>query len=113
MLPGRGSRWAGLGDRLGLGGAPEVRSRVHRLVLCANDACGALGAIGQLDALFDLRPDLVSGIVAATPLAKAELAQHTGTPICDAGQANHRPLLDAIAADTAASAAETHAGEAA
>lgn len=74
----------------------EVCDRVERLVLCASDACGALGAIAELKDAYGLAPDVISGIVGSSPLGRAELAGRTDIPVIDARQADTAPLVSAL-----------------
>lgn len=74
----------------------DVRDRIERLVLCATDACGALGALTELKQQYGLSPDVISGVVGSAPLARAELATRTDVPICDARRADTRPLASAL-----------------
>lgn len=74
----------------------DVRDRIDRLVLCATNACGALGALAELKEHYGLAPDVISGLVGSSPLARAELATRTDIPIYDARQANTAPLARAL-----------------
>ncbi len=56
----------------------EVRSRIHRLVFCANDALGCVGGIRILAERFHLEPDAISGVISSAPLALQELAEVSG-----------------------------------
>lgn len=59
----------------------EVQSRIHRLILCANDAFSAMGGIEYLRSRFSLAPDLISGICTSSPLHVRELRTVTSVPI--------------------------------
>jgi hypothetical protein len=61
----------------------EVRSRIHRLIFCANDAFGAIGGLEVLQNKFDLIPDAISGICSSSPLHIRELAAFTDIPVFD------------------------------
>ncbi len=61
----------------------EVRERIHRLVFCAGDALGCIGGLSVLENHFGLEPDAISGIVASSPLARAELNRFTSIPVID------------------------------
>ncbi|MEM8922307.1 MAG: hypothetical protein AAGD35_02320 [Actinomycetota bacterium] len=76
--------------------SPDVQNRIDRLVLCAADACGALGAIGELKERYGLAPDVISGIVGSSPLARAELSRLTDIAVCDARQADTTPFVNAL-----------------
>jgi len=66
--------------------APEVRRRIHRLILCANDAFGALGGLTTLRDEFDLVPDALSGLCSSSPLHVRELQIFTSIPIFNSAQ---------------------------
>lgn len=70
----------------------DVRDRIDRLVLCAGDACSALGAIGELKERYGLAPDLISGIVGSSPLGRAELARRSDIDVFDARQVDTTSL---------------------
>lgn len=74
----------------------EVRNRIDRIVLCAADAFGALGALGELKDNHGLSADVISGLVGSSPLARAELAERTDIPICDALQAETTTLAQIL-----------------
>jgi hypothetical protein len=59
----------------------EVKSRIHRLIFCANDAFGAIGGLQVLKDKFDLIPDAISGVCSSSPLHTRELAQFTDIPV--------------------------------
>ena len=58
----------------------EVRSRIYKLIFCANDAFGAIGGLSIL-ANFDLKPDALSGICSSSPLHIRELNSFTDIPV--------------------------------
>jgi len=58
----------------------EVRSRIYKLIFCANDAFGAIGGLSIL-ANFDLKPDALSGICSSSPLHIRELNGFTDIPV--------------------------------
>ena len=60
----------------------DVRSRIHKLIFCANDAFGAIGGLNLLN-LQNLKPDALSGICSSSPLHIRELAAFTDTPVFD------------------------------
>ncbi len=70
-----------------------VQRRIDRLVLCANDAFGALGAIRTLSDTYGLVPDAVSGLIANSPLGVRELIDNAAVATFDAT----KPDLRAIA----------------
>jgi hypothetical protein len=61
--------------------ADEVRSRVHRLILCANDAFGAIGGLKILEEKFGMKPDAISGVCSSSPLHIRELSAFTDIPV--------------------------------
>jgi hypothetical protein len=61
--------------------SPEVTSRVHRLIFCANDAFGAIGGLRTLKEKFNLIPDVISGICSSSPLHIRELTEFTNIPV--------------------------------
>jgi hypothetical protein len=61
----------------------EVRSRIHRLIFCANDAFGAIGGLEVLKNKFNLIPAAISGICSSSPLHIRELAAFTDIPVFD------------------------------
>ena len=62
-------------------GSPEVVSRIHRLIFCANDAFGAIGGLRTLKEKFNLIPDAISGICSSSPLHTRELSEFTNIPV--------------------------------
>jgi len=58
----------------------EVRSRIHKLVFCANDAFGAIGGLRILDD-FGLTPDALSGVCSSSPLHIRELSAFIDIPV--------------------------------
>lgn len=61
--------------------SPEVTSRIHRLIFCANDAFGAIGGLRTLKEKFNLTPDAISGICSSSPLHIRELSEFTSIPV--------------------------------
>lgn len=76
--------------------SPDVRSRIHRLVLCATDAFGAIGGLHILEDTYSLFPDAISGIVASSPLGIRELSNYTKVPAFDAAGPNLKALSEII-----------------
>lgn len=60
---------------------PEVTGRIHRLVFAAHDALGAIGGVRILEERFGLKPDIISGLCSASPLAIQELSEYTDVPV--------------------------------
>jgi hypothetical protein len=61
--------------------SPEVQSRIHKLVFCANDAFGAIGGIRILKERFGLEPDAISGLCSNSPLFIKELSEYSQIPV--------------------------------
>lgn len=61
--------------------ADEVRSRIHRLIFCANDAFGAIGGLKILEEKFGMTPDAISGVCSSSPLYVRELSAFTNIPV--------------------------------
>jgi hypothetical protein len=61
--------------------SPEVQSRIHKLVFCANDAFGAIGGIRILKERFGLKPDALSGLCSNSPLFIKELSEYSQIPV--------------------------------
>ncbi|MGD8833407.1 MAG: hypothetical protein PVJ84_18905 [Desulfobacteraceae bacterium] len=59
----------------------EVRSRIHRLILCANDAFGAIGGLKILEENYGMKPDAISGVCSSSPLHIRELSAFTDIPV--------------------------------
>jgi hypothetical protein len=59
----------------------EVRSRIHRLVFCANDAFGAIGGLQILHGKYKIKPDAISGVLSSSPLHIRELSKFTDVPV--------------------------------
>lgn len=53
--------------------SPLVKNRIHKLVLAAGDAAGAVGGIEILKKEFGLTPNAISGVCSGSPLAVREL----------------------------------------
>ena len=84
---------------------PNVQRRIHRLVLCATDAFGAVGAIDMLHRRHQLTPAAISGIVGSSPLGRAELAAETPIPTFDAINPDLRQLAELLIEPAATAAA--------
>jgi hypothetical protein len=57
--------------------ADEVRSRIHRLIFCANDAFGAIGGLKILEEKYGMKPHAISGVCSSSPLHIRELSTFT------------------------------------
>jgi len=62
-------------------GCEAIRRRIHRLIFAAHDALGAVAGVQILDARFGLKPDAISGLCSASPLAIQELSGFTDIPV--------------------------------
>ncbi|MBI9043429.1 MAG: hypothetical protein JEZ06_03025 [Anaerolineaceae bacterium] len=76
--------------------SPDVKSRIHKLIFCANDAFGAIGGLRVLKEKFDLVPDLISGICSSSPLHIRELSEFTKIPVFNSTDSNLSLLSDMI-----------------
>lgn len=65
--------------------SPDVRSRIHKLIFCANDAFGAIGGVNILKD-FGLKPDALSGICSSSPLHIRELSAHTDLSVFNSAE---------------------------
>ena len=63
--------------------APDVKSRIHKLIFCSHDACGAIGGLNILHERYNLVPDAISGICSSSPLSVRELKEYTNIPVFD------------------------------
>lgn len=61
--------------------SPDIQTRIHKFVFCANDAFGAIGGLQILQEQFGLVPDAISGICSSSPLHIRELAEFTDIPV--------------------------------
>ncbi|MFB0525212.1 MAG: hypothetical protein ACETVZ_06695 [Phycisphaerae bacterium] len=75
---------------------PEVVSRIHKLVFCANDAFGAIGGLRVLAEKFNLKPDALSGICSSSPLHIRELSEFTNIPVFNSAEPNISRLADIL-----------------
>ncbi|MBN2138222.1 MAG: hypothetical protein JW720_10475 [Sedimentisphaerales bacterium] len=66
----------------------EVRSRIRKLIFCANDAFGAIGGLRSLKEKFDLVPDALSGVCSSSPLLVRELSEFTKIPVFNSAEAD-------------------------
>lgn len=60
-----------------------VRGRIHRLILSASDALGAVGGLSVLKDDFGLTPHALSGRMTASPLMVKEIRSRTDIPVFD------------------------------
>lgn len=59
----------------------RVRSRIHKLVFCAQDAFGAISGLQILQDEIGLKADALSGVCSSSPLSIRELSAYTGIPV--------------------------------
>lgn len=74
----------------------DVRSRLHRLILCACDAFGAIGGLNVLNDRYKLKPDAISGICSSSPLHVQELSAFTDIPVFNSIEADLKQLSELI-----------------
>jgi hypothetical protein len=73
-------------------GSAEVRSRIHRLIFCANDAFGAIGGLSILKERFNLVPHAISGVCSSSPLHIQELSGFTNIPVFNGAAADSEQM---------------------
>ena len=61
----------------------EVKSRIHKLIFCSHDACGAIGGLSILRERYNLVPDAISGVCSSSPLSVKELREYSEIPVFD------------------------------
>jgi len=76
--------------------SPEVTSRIHKLIFCANDAFGAIGGLRTLKEKFNLIPDALSGLCSSSPLHVRELSAFTDIPVFNSAEASIKWLADIL-----------------
>jgi hypothetical protein len=74
----------------------EIRSRIHRLVFCANDAFGAIGGLKILEDKFNMKPDAISGVCSSSPLHLRELSAFTNIPVFNSANPDQRLIMDLL-----------------
>lgn len=60
---------------------PDVRSRIHKLIFCAQDAFGVIGGIRILKERFGLTPHAISGVCSSSPLHVREMSEYINIPV--------------------------------
>lgn len=75
---------------------PEVRSRIHKLVFCAQDASGVYGGLQLLREQFDLVPTAISGVCSSSPLTIREIKEFTDVPILRSAERDFQTIYDII-----------------
>ena len=73
----------------------QVRSRIHKLIFCANDAFGAIGGLDILKSL-ELKPDALSGICSSSPLHIRELHEFTSIPVFNSAEPDINSLTEIL-----------------
>jgi hypothetical protein len=76
--------------------SPEVTSRIHKLIFCANDAFGAIGGLRVLKDRFNLVPDALSGVCTSSPLHLRELSEFTDIPIFNSANPDLTKLAEIL-----------------
>jgi hypothetical protein len=74
----------------------EVRSRIHRLIFCANDAFGAIGGLEILQDKYGLNPDAISGVCSSSPLHIREMSGFTTIPVFNSANPDQELLTDLL-----------------
>jgi hypothetical protein len=74
---------------------PKIRSRIHKLIFCANDAFGAIGGLDVLKSLH-LEPDALSGVCSSSPLNIRELADFTNIPVFNSAESEVNALAEIL-----------------
>ena len=75
--------------------SPRVRSRIHKLIFCANDAFGAIGGLNMLQSM-GLKPDALSGVCTSSPLHVRELSLFTKIPIFNSIEVDADSLVNIL-----------------
>lgn len=60
--------------------------RIHKIIFCAQDACGVIGGVKILAEQFNLIPDAISGLCSSSPLAIRELQEFIKLPVFNSAQ---------------------------
>jgi hypothetical protein len=74
---------------------PEVRSRIYKLIFCANDAFGAIGGLNILQS-YGLKPAALSGICSSSPLHIRELSGFTDIPVFNSAEPDKNSLAEIL-----------------
>lgn len=61
--------------------SPDVISRIHKFIFCANDALGAIGGLRILKDIFTIERNGISGLCASSPLYLRKLSDFVNYPI--------------------------------
>lgn len=73
-----------------------VKSRIHRLIFCGNDAFGIIGGIQLLREIFGLVPDAISGVCTSSPLHLRECSQFIDLPVLKSAETDYKAIYDII-----------------
>jgi hypothetical protein len=76
--------------------AEDVRSRIHRLIFCANDAFGAIGGLEVLQDKYGLKPDAISGVCSSSPLHIREMSGFTNIPVFNSANPDQELLKELL-----------------
>jgi hypothetical protein len=76
--------------------APDVTSRIYKLIFCATDAFGAIGGLRILNERFGLVPDALSGVCSSSPLHLRELAEFTNIPVFNSANPDLKLLAEIL-----------------
>ncbi len=76
--------------------APELVSRINKLIFCASDAFGAIGGLRTLKENFNLVPDAISGICSSSPLHIRELSSFTDIPVFNSAETDKNRLMEIL-----------------
>lgn len=74
----------------------DIRSRIHKLVFCGNDAFGILGGIRLLKDVFGLVSDAISGVCTSSPLHLRECREFINLPVLKSADADHKSIYHII-----------------
>lgn len=74
----------------------EVRSRIHRLIVCANDAFGAIGGLKILEENYGMKPDAISGVCSSSPLHIRELSAFTDIPVFTSANPDQHLIINLL-----------------
>lgn len=74
----------------------EVKTRIHKLIFCGNDAFGVIGGIRLLKDQFNLEADAISGVCTSSPLHIRECRQFIDLPILKSAEIDHQAVYEII-----------------
>jgi len=76
--------------------SPNVLSRIHRFIFCANDAFGIIGGLRILKERFNLVPNALSGVCSSSPLHLREMAEFTDIPVFNSANPELKLLANVL-----------------